>query len=152
MFPHKQSLKSFEIYINHNSWTCRPVNQLCNSAGAQCGGHSLNDILMSHLLCQCQLNSSLAKKKTQTERYEKCFCPTHVGEKLTGVQVRLFAPWWERQTMEWGVTTLTGGGVAHRHDLCYTAADGSTQGDPRFCLHQCNMHLFRLPYLEQGYW
>ena len=45
-----------------------------------------------------------------------------------------------------GVTTLTGGGVAHRHDLCYTAADGSTQDDPRLFV-STNATCISLDYL-----
>ena len=124
-------LETVQIYINHNSRTgCRPVNQLCNSA--LCGADT---VWMTYWRLTCRANASLKFIGEEEEdpdgdmKSVSVQCWTHVGEKLTGLQVRLFAAaWWEGAPDNGvrGVTTLTGGGVAHRHDLCYTAADGCT--------------------------
>ena len=78
--------------------------------------------------------------KKQTERQENFFGLNILG-KSSPLQVRLFAPWWDPASDN-GVTTHTGGGVAHRHDLRYTS-DCNEHDDPpdKYHVHLQNTRL-----------
>ena len=101
-------------------------------------GNGWNDILIWHV-CRIQLIVE-ARYRQMYEKYFSFWRKT-VHHPCKSDCLHLGGSY--RQWSSWmGVLRHhKSGGVAHRHDLSYTA-DGSTQDDPRLCdMHLCNMHL-----------
>ena len=133
VLPHNQAFKStFIITVGSKSINCEIM-------------HIMDDtVWMTHWYqigqprVHCWTRGTPLKK--QTEIQER-FVGLNILGKSSPLQVRLFAPWWDPASDN-GVTTHTGGGVAHRHDLRYTS-DCNEHDDPpdKYHVHLQNTRL-----------